>query len=261
MDLQNALTTAREAAREAGDRLLSYYTSNFTIHHKSAGNPVTTADLEANTILHDALIGAFPQAGWLSEESLDDGERLQREWVWIIDPLDGTMEFIRGIDEFAVSVALVHDTTPVVAVTYNPATGSMTHCRRGCGTFQNERPVTVSDRSQLQGATALASRSESKRGTWAMFEEILEVTPTGSIAHKLAEFAAGHADLTVSLAPKNEWDVCAGVLLAEEAGAKVTDLNGKPFYFNQPNTLRNGVIAANPSLYPELFRLVAKRHQ
>lgn len=89
----------------------------------------------------------------------------------------------------------------------------------------------------------------------------MEVKPTGSIAHKLAEYAGGVADLTVSLAPKNEWDVCAGVLLAEEAGAKVTDLNGRPFAFNQADTLRNGVIAANPSLYPEVYRLVAEHRR
>ena len=261
MDLEDALTTAREAVHQAGEKLLSYYTSQYTIQHKSGGNPVTTADIEANTILREALLGAFPESGWLSEESLDDGKRLQREWVWIVDPLDGTVEFIRGIDEFAVAVALVRGVTPMVAVTYNPATGCLTHCRRGSGTFRNGEPVRVSERPRLEGATALASRSETRRGLFARFEGILGINPTGSIAHKLAEFAGGQADLTVSLAPKNEWDVCAGVLLAEEAGARVTDLDGKPFSFNQADTLRNGVVAANPSLYPDLFRLVAERER
>lgn len=261
MDLEDALTTAREAVHQAGEKLLSYYTSQYTIQHKSGGNPVTTADIAANHVLQETLLGAFPESGWLSEESSDDGERLQREWVWIVDPLDGTVEFIRGIDEFAVSVALVQGSTPVVAVTYNPATGCMTHCRRGSGTFRNGRPVRVSDRAELDGATVVASRSETRRGLFDSFEDTLEIKPTGSIAHKLAEVAGGRADLTVSLAPKNEWDVCAGVLLAEEAGAKVTDLDGRPFVFNQPDTLRNGVIAANPSLYPELFRLMTERRR
>ncbi len=261
MNLQNALTTAREAVHQAGEKLRSYYTSQYTIRHKSGGNPVTSADIEANHVLQDALLGAFPESGWLSEESSDDGERLRKEWVWIVDPLDGTLEFIRGIDEFAVSVALVQDGTPVVAVIYNPAIGSMSHCRRGSGTFRNGQPAHVSDRSELDGATVVASRSETRRGLFDSFEDTLEIKPTGSIAHKLAEVAGGRADLTVSLAPKNEWDICAGVLLAEEAGARVTDLDGRPFVFNQPDTLRNGVIAANPSLYPELFRLVAERRR
>lgn len=261
MNLQDALTTARAAAQQAGEKLLSYYTSQYTIRHKGGGNPVTTADIEANQVLHETLLGAFPDTGWLSEESTDNSERLRKEWVWIVDPLDGTVEFIKGIDEFAVSVALVHGATPVVAVAYNPATGCMTHCRQGSGTFRNDQPARVSDRPELKGATALASRSETRRGLFAGLEGMIEITPTGSIAHKLAEFAGGRADLTVSLAPKNEWDVCAGVLLAEEAGARVTDLDGAPFTFNQPDTLRNGVIAANPSLFPELFRLVAERRR
>ena len=261
MNLQDALQTARDAVHRAGEKLLSYYTSQYTIRHKSGGNPVTTADTEANQLLREALLGAFPESGWLSEESPDDGARLRKEWVWIVDPLDGTLEFIRGIDEFAVSVGLVRDAAPVVAVTYNPASGSMTHCCRGAGTFRNGRPVRVSGRAELDGATVVASRSETRRGLFDAFRDTLEIRPTGSIAHKLAEVAGGRADLTVSLAPKNEWDVCAGVLLAEEAGARVTDLDGKPFVFNQPDTLRNGVIAANPSLYPELFRLVTERRR
>lgn len=261
MDLRQALTTAREAANKAGEKLLSYYRSQYTIQHKSGGNPVTTADIEANTLLQETLLGAFPESGWLSEESADDGERLQKEWVWIVDPLDGTKEFIEGIDEFAVSVALVRGTEPVLAVTCNPAVARITYCSRGSGTFQNGQPVRVTERSQLNGASVVASRRETRRGLFAGLEEVLKITPTGSIAHKLAEVAGGRADLTVSLAPKNEWDVCAGVLLAEEAGAKVTDLDGRPFSFNQPDTLRNGVIAANPDLYPELFRLVAERRR
>lgn len=261
MDLQHALETARDAARQAGEKLLSYYTSQYTIRHKSAGNPVTTADIEANHILRDALLGAFPDAGWLSEESSDNPERLEKEWVWIVDPLDGTREFIEGIDEFAVSVALVQRTAPVVAVTYNPPAASMTYCRRGSGVFSNGDPVRATDRPRLNGASAVASRSETRRGLFDGLEGTLEIRPTGSIAHKLAVVAGGLADLTVSLAPKNEWDVCAGALLAEEAGARVTDLDGRPFEFNQADTLRNGVIAANPALYGELFGLVAARRR
>ena len=152
MNLQDALAAAQEAAHRAGAAVLSYYTSRYAVHHKSGGNPVTTADLEANAVLREALLGAFPESGWLSEESPDDGERLGKEWVWIVDPLDGTREFIQGIDEFALSVALVHGAAPVLAVTYNPAAGRMTHCIRGSGAFLNGRPVRVTDRSQLRGA-------------------------------------------------------------------------------------------------------------
>jgi len=256
IDLDNALKVAQDAAHAAGDILLSYYASRYEVYEKSRDNPVTTADLKANEALHEMLLGAVPHAGWLSEESVDDPTRMNKDWLWVVDPLDGTKEFIEGIDEFAVSIALVHEHRPVLAVTYNPAADIRVHCLKGSGTFANNTPVAVTRRKTLQGATVLSSRSETKRGLFDAFRDILDVQPTGSVAHKLAQMASGRADITFSLAPKNEWDICAGVLLAEEAGATVTDLSGNPFLFNQKNTLRNGVIAASALLYPDLLELI-----
>lgn len=259
IDLDAALAVAKDAAYAAGRVLLSYYASEYEILKKAEGHPVTTADLEANTLLHDRLIGAFPQAGWLSEESRDNPERLNNEWVWVVDPLDGTKEFIEGIDEFAVSIGLVRGHEPVLAVTYNPAADIRVSSIKGSGTFANDLPVTLTSRTVLAGAVTLASRSETRRGLFKPYERLLDVRPTGSIAHKLAQFASGQSDVTFSLAPKNEWDICAGVMLARESGATVTDLDGKPFVFNQRDTLRNGVIAASPALFPALFELIKKR--
>lgn len=259
IDLDTALAVAKDAAHAAGDVLLSYYTSQYAVYEKSRGNPVTTADLEANELLHKALLGAFPDAGWLSEESVDDPGRMQKDWLWVVDPLDGTKEFIDGIDEFAVSIGLVHEHRPVLAVTYNPAANIRVHCIHGSGTFANDVPVAVTGRRTLEGASVLSSRSETKRGLFDPFKDTLEIRPTGSVAHKLAQMASGQADVTFSLAPKNEWDICAGVLLAEEAGATVTDLSGNPFVFNQEDTLRNGVIAASQLLYPNLLELIRSK--
>jgi myo-inositol-1(or 4)-monophosphatase len=259
INLAAALGVAKNAARAAGDVLLSYYESRYEVYQKSRDNPVTTADLKANEVLQEMLLGAFPHAGWLSEESVDDPGRMNKEWLWVVDPLDGTKEFIEGIDEFAVSIGLVHENRPVLAVTYNPAADIRVHCLKGSGTFANDTPVAVTGRTTLQGATVLSSRSETKRGLFDPFKDILDVQPTGSVAHKLAQMASGQADVTFSLAPKNEWDICAGVLLAEEAGATVTDLNGNRFLFNQINTLRNGVIAASTLLYPHLFELIRSK--
>lgn len=256
INLDNALKVAKDAAHAAGEVLLSYYTSRYEVYEKARDNPVTTADLEANEVLHEALTSAFPQAGWLSEESVDDAQRMQKEWLWVVDPLDGTKEFIDGIDEFAVSIGLVHAHRPVLAVTFNPAANIRVHCIEGSGTFANDVPVAVTQRDTLTGATVLSSRSETKRGLFEPFKDTLDVRPTGSVAHKLAQVASGQGDITFSLAPKNEWDICAGVLLAQEAGARVTDLSGDPFLFNQAKTLRNGVIAASKRLYPDLLALI-----
>jgi len=261
LDLNYALKVAQDAAYAAGQVLLSYYSSRYEVYEKVKDNPVTTADLKANELLHKTLLGAFPDAGWLSEESADNPDRMKKEWLWVVDPLDGTKEFIEGVDEFAVSIGLVHEHRPVLAVTYNPPANIRVHCIKGSGTFANDAPVNVTRRKTLAGATVLSSRSETKRGLFDPFKDILDVRPTGSVAHKLAQMASGQGDITFSLVPKNEWDICAGVLLAEEAGATVTDLGGNPFLFNQENTLRNGVVAASDLLYADLFELIRSKTQ
>jgi myo-inositol-1(or 4)-monophosphatase len=253
--MQQALATAKEAASRAGKVILSYYSSHYEVQSKGIDNPVTTADLAANQVLHETLLEAFPEAGWLSEESADDAVRLQHDYVWIIDPIDGTREFIQGIDEFVVVVAFVVQQQVEVAVTYNPVRRELFHACRGQGAFCNDQPIRVSTTAHLPGALVLASRTETGRGAWERFRDMLTVRPMGSIAYKLAQVARGQCDLTFSLAPKNEWDICAGTLLVTEAGGQVTDLQGQPFRFNQPETLRAGLIATNSHLHAQILSL------
>jgi myo-inositol-1(or 4)-monophosphatase len=253
--MQQALAAAKEAAYRAGEVILSYYRSHYEVQSKGVDNPVTTADLAANRILRETLLGAFPEAGWLSEESADDAVRLQHDYVWIIDPIDGTKEFIQGLDEFVVVVALVVQQQVTVAVTYNPVRQELLHACRGQGAFCNDQPIHVSTRARLPGALVLASRSETGRGEWDRFQALLTVRPMGSVAYKLAQVARGLYDMTFSLVPKNEWDICAGTLLVTEAGGQVTDLQGQPFRFNQPDPLRAGLIATNGLLHAQVLRL------
>lgn len=257
--IARALEVAIEAARQAGQVILSYYSSSYDVQHKSADNPVTTADLAANHVLHQTLLQAFPEAGWLSEESADSPERLRRDVVWVIDPIDGTKEFIQGIDEFVVVVALVVKHQAELAVTYNPVRQELIHACRGQGAFCNERPIQVSTTSRLQKAVTLASRSETGRGEFARFEDALTVQPVGSVAYKLAQVAQGKGDMTFSLVPKHEWDICAGTLLVTEAGGCVSDPQGRPFRFNQPDPLRTGVVATNGLLYDQVMQLIQER--
>lgn len=254
-----ALEVAIQAVRKAGQVVLSYYSSRYKVREKSADNPVTTADLEANRILRETLMQAFPEAGWLSEESADNPERLQRQMVWVIDPIDGTKEFIQGIDEFGIVVALVVNQQVEVAVTYNPVRQELVRACRGRGAFCNDRPIHVSTTSCLQAAVVLSSRSETRRGEFERFRDILTIKPVGSVAYKLAQLARGEGDMTFSLVPKNEWDICAGTLLVTEAGGRVTDRQGQPFCFNQPDTLRTGIIATNGLLHERVLQLTRER--
>ena len=185
-------------------------------------------------------------------------ERLTRERAWIVDPLDGTREFTLRVPEFCVCIALVERGRPVVAVEYNPATDRMYAAEIGCGTTLNGTPVRVSTQERIADAVVMASRSEDKRGEWDPFKAHCRVVLTGSVAFKLAELATGNGDATFTLTPKNEWDICAGSLLVEEAGGQVTGLDGQPLVFNQANPLRPGMIASNRRLHDGLMRLIAQ---
>src|SRR5262249_44632218 len=153
--------------------------------------------------------------------------RLSCSRVWLVDPLDGTKEFIDKIPEFGVSIALIENGLPVVGVVYNPIQDELFWAIRGQGTWHKQQQLYVTQTNPLSAATILASRSEAKRGEWQAFASRFNIRTTGSAAYKLALIASGNADATFTLTPKNEWDICAGVLLVEEAGGQVTHLDGR----------------------------------
>ncbi len=252
------LTVAVEAARAAGGIVRGWYDGTYSVRKKDNDSPVTEADIEANQCIHERISKAFPDDGWLSEETRDSVDRLSKARVWVVDPLDGTREFVKRIPEFCVCIGLVEHGVPIVGVSYNPAREELFATARGCGVTLNGRPVRVSDQSDLARACFLASRSEAARGEWDEFRD-LRVELTGSVAYKLALIAAGRGEATFSLTPKNEWDICAGVALITEAGGRITDRYGQPLRFNQPKTLLPGLIASNPALYPQIVDMLRQR--
>jgi myo-inositol-1(or 4)-monophosphatase len=181
--------------------------------------------------------------GWLSEETADNPSRLAEGSVWVVDPLDGTKEFVAGVPEYVVAVGLVMDGAPVLGVVHNPRTGDTFWATRGGGAFRNGRAIRVAEGSRL-----LASRSETKRGEFAPFTE-WQVDAVGSIQYKLALIAAGDGAVTLSRGPKHEWDVCAGALIVEEAGGRVTDMFGEPLRYNQPFPKVPGILAGAPEAF------------
>lgn len=250
--MQHELELAIAAARAGGAVVAKYYKGEYEVHEKAPDNPLTVADTEADAVIKATVLGAFPGDGWLSEETADTTERLSKSRVWIVDPLDGTKEFTQHIPEFCVCVALVVDGVVQVGVSYNPAEDLLFAARRGGGTTLNGKPVHCTPQASVADAVVLASRSEDKRGEWDAYKSRMKVKLTGSVAYKFALIAAGMADATFSLTPKNEWDICAGTMLVEEAGGVVTDRYGKPLTFNNPKTLLPGLIAASSVLYGPL---------
>jgi myo-inositol-1(or 4)-monophosphatase len=256
VEMEHELDVARGAAKAAGQVLLRYYGSNYKVAEKSADNPVTIADLESNEVLKSTILGAFPADGWLSEETADSDDRLKQKRVWIIDPLDGTKEFIGEIPEFCVCIALVEDGSPRIAVEYNPVRDELFWASKGGGTMLNGNAVHVSKAADLRHATVLASRSEEARGEWDPYQSLMRVELTGSVAYKFALVAAGRHDATFTLTPKNEWDVCAGALLVSEAGGMVTQPDGRAIRFNNADTLLPGLIASNGVLHRSILNTI-----
>ncbi len=247
-----------ESALKASQSVFKKFTPGMiAAEYKSGHDPVTEADKEVNAVLQRELPRG--EEGWFSEESVDDLSRLSKRALWIVDPLDGTREFVAGIPEFCVSIAYVEDHHAVAGGIYNPATEEFFAGALGLGITYNAKPARVSDKSELAGATVLASRSETKRGEWKQFEqEQFKVLPMGSVAYKLALVAAGLADATFTLVPKHEWDVAAGAALIESGGGFVRTLENQPLRCNQRSPLISGLIAGGTGLQEQLLAVAFK---
>jgi len=244
-----------EALEAAAEAVSGFIPGKTKAEYKPGQDPVTEADHTANRILRQILVREGE--GWLSEESVDDPERLSREVVWVVDPLDGTREFVEGIPEWCISIGLVRDGQAVAGGILNPATGEKIVGSIGGGVIYNGEPARASARSTLAGALVLGSRSEAKRGEWKRFEGMpFRVRNIGSVAYKLGLVAAGKADATWTLVPKNEWDVAAGTALVLAAGGFVRRLEGEPPRFNNPSPLLTGLIAGGPNLRREIDALL-----
>ncbi len=252
------LELARAAAEEAGRAIMRAFGSKHTVTYKSPDQPQTLADLEADRILHRILLGAYPEYGWLSEETVDRPDRLERARVWIVDPIDGTRNYLAGRPEFTISIGLAEHGKAVLGVITNPATNELFWAVQGRGAFSADgRRLQVSRKAVPAGATLVASRGELKAKDFQDFDSEWRFLPLGSTAYKLARVASGGADVFLSRGPKCEWDVCAGDLIVREAGGQVTDLHGRPLHYNQPDPYVHGILGSNGLLHEHVSRMVA----
>lgn len=214
---------------------------------KAGDDPVTAADLAVN----EALLESLPRVGegWLSEETRDDAARLGCRRVWVVDPVDGTREFIQGIPEWCVSIGLVVDGVPVAGGILSPSAGQRIVGSVDDGVTLNGVPAVMSQRGVIDGALVLASRSEVKRGEWnRFFTTPISVRNMGSVAYKLGLVGAGLADATWTLVPKHEWDVAAGAALVRAGGGAVFGPDGEDIVFNAPAPKLPGFVATAAGL-------------
>jgi myo-inositol-1(or 4)-monophosphatase len=255
---EEILRRIKNALEAAVESISSFIPGAVAAEFKVGDDPITEADRTSNRILRKAL--NRDGEGWLSEESFDDSARLENERVWVVDPLDGTREFVAGIPEWCISVGFVENGKAVAGGICNPATRELFLGALGQGITLNGKAVRPTNCRGLSEAVVLASRSEVKRGDWDCFRQAPFVTrPMGSVAYKLALVAAGLADATWTLAPKNEWDIAAGVALVECAGGFARKIDNSLIRFNQKSTHLPGLLACGPYLLEELTCLLEER--
>lgn len=238
------VTLARiaEIAAEAAEKAVERWRGELEIWEKSPDHPVSDVDLLVDDFLRERLAALDPEAGYLSEETVDTAARLGKSRVWVVDPIDGTRDFIRERTGWCVSVALIEDGQPVFGVLEAPARGERWMASAGGGATRNGLPIGVSNRTELPGARIPYANLE--KGS-----DLVAVEQPNSIALRIAMVAAGEADLVATLRWGHEWDVGAAALIASEAGATVSDALGAPLIFNTHAAEAFGVLITAPGIH------------
>lgn len=240
-----------DAARAAGKIATSFAGPDARRWDKPDGaGPVTEADLAVNDLLHDRLRGARPDYGWLSEETEDSAERLSRDRVFIVDPIDGTRSFAEGSSTWAHSIAVAERGVVTAGVIYLPLRNLMYVAAKGGGAQVNGKPLSPSGTAALSGAQVLANRPSMAGSNWhggTVPPFTRAYRP--SLAYRMATVAQGRFDAMITLHPCWEWDVAAGELILREAGAICTDKTGAPPRFNNPRPKINGLIAGGADMH------------
>jgi myo-inositol-1(or 4)-monophosphatase len=255
-DLAADLALLTEAAHAAG-AIARARIGQVKVWDKPDGEgPVTEADLEIDALLRRLLTGARPGHGWLSEESADAPDRLAADRVFVVDPIDGTRAFAAGEPTFSHSLALVEAGRVVAAVVHLPMLDRIYAAVRGGGAMLNGEPIHASRRVELEDATVLMPSAQLRPEFWPGGVPNLRRFFRPSIAYRLCLAASGRFDAMLTLRDAWEWDVAAGVLIAEEAGATVTDRTGGEPAFNRAAPRLLGVIAAGPDLHAALLARV-----
>jgi myo-inositol-1(or 4)-monophosphatase len=248
----------QEALQAAVCAVSPFADDKMRVDFKQWNDPVTEADGAVNKALWEILVR--DGEGWLSEESVDDLTRLKKSRVWVVDPIDGTREFVEGIPEWCVSIGLVENGEVIAGGICNPATNETFIGGVGYGLIYNGQAACVSRRKTLRGAAVLASRSEVNRGEWDCFRNgPLAIRPMGSVAYKLALVAAGVADATWTLTPKHEWNVAGGVALVKAAGGFADELDSSFVAFNRRHCLLPNLLASGPFLAKQIGAYIRRQ--
>ena len=245
------------AGRDAGAIAREGFQSVSKSWEKSKGNPVTETDLAVDKFLKERLRGARSDYGWLSEETADTPERLGARRLCIVDPIDGTLSFIKRKHEFTICACVVDNGVPIAAVIYNPMTEEMFAAAQGRGATLNDAPIEVSARAELPGCRILVARDVIEHPAWPQPWPAMDVGKRASIAYRMALVANGTYDAMMALSSKYEWDTAAGALIVQEAGGLATTHTGAALPYNQPTPTHRSLVCAGPALHAAILERTA----
>jgi myo-inositol-1(or 4)-monophosphatase len=247
--------------REAGQITRSFFGGDYKRWDKGQGSPVTEADLAVDKFLNERLRAARPGYGWLSEETEDDPARLARSTVFIVDPIDGTVAFLKGKPHFTICAAVVENGKPVAGVVYNPITEELFAARKGFGATLNGTAIHAGGRAEVEGCRMLADKQMLMHPAWNQPPNIpwpaMEIETRSSIAYRLALVANGSFDAMLALSAKRDWDLAAADIVLSEAGGIVTTHDGSELVYNRPDAMQGSVVGAGPNLHPRLMDRVS----
>ena len=261
-DGKEILNFIKNLAINAGQAIIKIYNSNdFEIQIKKDNFPLTKADLLANQIIVSNLKSKFPNFGILTEEEEDNKERLSKEYVWIIDPIDGTKEFINRNGEFTVNIGLVKSGEPILGVIYVPTKGELFYAFKDIGTFyetvNSKVQIKVSNRMEINNMILVKSRSHTGDKLIQLINKycFAEIKTSGS-SIKGCLISKGDSDVYFRFGPTHEWDICAMHAIIKSAGGEITDLKGEQIHYNKSNTLINGFIVSNNKIHRKFVEMV-----
>ncbi len=241
------------AVREAGVIARAGFEGVSKSWEKSKGNPVTETDLAVDSFLRERLCEARADYGWLSEESADNTDRLAKARIFVVDPIDGTLAFIKRKPEFTICAAVVEAGLPVAAAIYNPLTEEMFAASLGAGATLNGTAIQVTDRAQLEGCRMLVAQDVIKHPAWPNAWPEMDIGKRASIAYRMALVANGTYDAMMALSTKCEWDSASGTLIVQEAGGFATTHAGAVLAYNQPVPHHRSLICAGPALHAAIL--------
>lgn len=245
---------------EAGQIGLSYFGKNVANWQKDDDTPITEADLAVNDFLDMRLKALRPEFGWLSEETIDNLERQNCEYIWVVDPIDGTKAFIKGMAEWVVSVAIVKDNRPVLGLVYDPLADILYYAQQGQGAYiinaqKQQVKIKPSDRKNMHDANMLAYKFHFDRMTTRSdyIWPDMRYQIVNSMAMRVALVACGEFDAMVSFTNKSEWDIAAADIIIHEAGGMITDGLGQKLTYNKDKPSLPHLVAAGANLHPNII--------